>query len=256
MPVLKHPLKVGDMGQAQTKPRFIVLNSAQAEAELLRNNELDNYDTACAMCRVNRLAAQHVEPCAAPLASIETIRLPKWLAADLASAEVKVAFFKEGLPHTRAGNTIWLPRSMPDFETTFIHELIHISQRLWPEKWAEAYKTVWNMTPTPWPHISHRRFNPDTFSSSAFKWTAPSGASWTPVLVFMNPDAPKLSSVRLLFVNERGGWQSTPPQEWIAAWGTADPSICEHPHEMAAYQITGANLKNKELLIYLERNSR
>jgi hypothetical protein len=244
--------------QVQTRSQFRILNSAEAEKQLWENNELDNYDTACARCRVNRLAAQRIEPCAAPEGlkkAIMDIQLPKWLEVDLASTDVKVAFFKEGLPHTRAGDTIWLPVSMSNFETTFIHECVHISQRLWPQRWTAAYKAVWNMTPTEMPSIPHRRFNPDTFNSPVFKWTAPSGATWTPVLVFMNPDAPKLSSVRLLFVNERNGWQSTPPQEWISVWGTGDPSIYEHPHEMAAYQIAGANLKNKELLIYLERNS-
>lgn len=247
------------MGQAQTKPQFTVLNSAQAEEQLRRNNELDNYDTACAMCRINRLAAQRIQPCAAPHGveeRIQSVRLPAWLAADLANTTVKVAFFYEGLPHTREPDTIWLPQSMPDFETTFIHELIHISQRLWPERWAAAYKATWNMTPTEMPPLSHRRFNPDTFKSPAFKWTAPSGATWTPILVFMNPDAPKLNSVRLLFVNERGGWQSTPPTEWVQRFGTADPSMCEHPHEMAAYQLASGDLKNKDLLIYLERTSR
>jgi hypothetical protein len=245
------------MGQAQTKPTFRVLTSAEAEAELIRNNRLDHYDTACAMCAVNRLAAQRVEPCAAPedlKKAIMAVEFPPWLKADLAGTEVRVAFFKEGLPHTRAGNTIWLPVELREFKTTFIHECIHISQRLWPGRWDAAYEAVWNMTPTAWPSIRHRRFNPDTFSSSAYKWSAPSGKTWTLVLVFMNPDAPKLTDVRLLFVNSDGGWQSTTPQEWMQTFKNADPSICEHPHEMAAYTLSSGS--GGELEKYLIANSR
>jgi hypothetical protein len=229
------------MGQAQGKPTFRVLTSTEAEQELIRNNRLDHYDTACLMNRVNSLAAQRVEPCAAPEGlkrAIGAIKLPPWLAADLAGVEVNIAFFKEGLPHTRAGNTIWLPSSLRDMEITFIHECIHISQRLWPDKWNAAYAAVWNMTPTAWPPVPYKRFNPDTFKSTAYKWTAPSGATWTPVLVFMNPDAPKLTETRLLFVGDQGGWQSTPPTEWMQTFRGADPSICEHPHEMAAYTLS------------------
>jgi hypothetical protein len=247
--------RIVSSNQAQGKPTFRLLNSAEAEAQIKRNNELDNYDTACAMCAVNRLAAQRVEPCAGPedlKRAIQAIKLPSWLERDL--ADVKVAFFKEGLPHTRERDTIWLPVSLRDVETTFIHECIHISQRLWPRRWADAYKAVWNMTPTAWPSIRHRRFNPDTFSSGAFKWTAPSGKTWIPVLVFMNPDAPKLTAVRLIFVNSEGGWQSTPPQEWMQTFKNADPSICEHPHEMAAYTLSTGS--GGALEKYLIANSR
>lgn len=245
------------MGQTLGKPTFRVLTSVEAEQELIRNNRLDHYDTACTMNAVNRLAAQRVEPCAAPEGlkrAVMEAKLPPWLAADLAGVKVNVAFFKEGLPHTRERNTIWLPVGLRDFETTFIHECIHISQRLWPDKWNAAYKTIWNMTPTAWPPVPHKRFNPDTFKSTAYKWTAPSGATWTPVLVFMNPDAPKLTATRLLFVGNEGGWQSTPPHEWMQTFKGADPSICEHPHEMAAYTLSTGS--GGALEKYLVANSR
>lgn len=228
------------MGQTVTKPTFRILNSAEAAQQLEINNAYDNYDTACRQCSANRAAAQHVEPCAAPSgaqAAIDGVPLPAWLAEHLKGAEIKITFFREGLPHTRAPDTVWLPTRGPDFNETFIHELIHISQRLWPDRWAAAYKAVWNMEPGSLPATlnGRLRLNPDTFMSKPYTWTAPSGLKWTPALVFANPDAPRLKSVRLLFVNAGGGWQSAVPTEWMQTFRTGDPSVCEHPHEMAAY---------------------
>lgn len=234
------------MGQIATKPEFVILNSAEAAQQLKINNQLDNYDTACRHCRINRVAAQQIELCAAPIGAqeaINAVKLPSWLEADLKNTRIKIVFFKEGLPHTRESDTIYLPTACPNFETIFIHECIHISQRIWPERWAAAYAAVWNMHPAtislPDDLKVKMRFNPDTFTSEIYTWTAPSGARWTPILVFRNPDAPRLADVRLLFVNGAGGWQSAVPTEWAATFGTGEPSICEHPHEMAAYTLAG-----------------
>ena len=256
------------MGQVGTKqvgtkqvgrPQFLILNSAEAEKQLGVNNGHDNYDTACRQCRANRAAAQQIQPCAAPngaRSAIDAVTLPSWLAADLREVTIRVAFFREGLPHTRAPDTVWLPTSMANFQTTFIHELIHISQRLWPQRWADAYKEVWNMTPGSLPmELNGRlRLNPDTFTSRPFTWTAPSGATWTPALTFANPDMPRLTAVRLLFVNSGGGWQSAVPTEWMRTFRTDDPSTCEHPHEMAAYTLSAG--QGGRMAAYLTANSR
>jgi hypothetical protein len=249
---------MGQIGTKQigTKPTFRLLNSAEAIQQLEVNNAYDNYDTACQQCRVNRVAAQRVEPCAAPSwarAAIDRTVLPAWLAEHLQGMEIKIAFFHEGLPHTREPDTIWLPAEMSDFQTTFIHELIHISQRRWPARWTTAYKTVWNMEPgwVPADLKGRLRLNPDTFGSVPYTWTAPSGAKWTPVLTFANLDAPRLTAVRLLFVNGGGGWQSTVPTEWIQTFRTGEPSICEHPHEMAAYTLSSG--QDGPMATYLAR---
>ncbi len=242
-----------------TKPTFRILNSAEAAQQLEVNNAYDNYDTACRQCRANRAAAQRIQPCAAPegaRSAIDAVVLPAWLADHLKGTEIKIAFFREGLPHTRAPDTVWLPAAMPDFQTTFIHELIHISQRLWPNQWTAAYKATWNMEPGSLPAAlkGRLRLNPDTFTSKPFTWIAPSGARWTPALVFANPDAPRLKAVRLLFVNSGGGWQSAVPTEWMQTFRADDPSICEHPHEMAAYTLSVNS--GGPLATYLSTNSR
>lgn len=236
---------MGQVGTKQvgTKPTFRILNSAEAARQLELNNTYDNYDTACRKCSTNRIAAQHIQPCAAPSwapKAIDAIVLPDWLAKQLGNKEIKIAFFTEGLPHTRAPDTVWLPADpifLQTFNETFIHELIHISQRLWPDRWTAAYKEVWNMEPGSLPATldGRLRLNPDTFMSKPYTWTAPSGAKWTPALVFANPDKPRLTAVRLLFVNAGGGWQTAVPTEWMQTFRTGEPSICEHPHEMAAY---------------------
>lgn len=256
------------MGQIATRPTFRILNSAEAAQQLEINNAYDNFDTACQQCSTNRIAAQHIQACAAPSwapKAIDEILLPDWLAKQLGNKEIKIAFFTDGLPHTRAPDTIWLPSDpifLQTFNETFIHELIHISQRFNPDLWSAAYKSVWNME-SGWAPGSlpsdlkgRLRLNPDTFMSQPYTWTAPSGAKWTPALVFANPDKPRLTATRLLFVNAGGGWQTAVPTEWMQRFKTGEPSVCEHPHEMAAYQMAGNYFKNSELVRYFETTNR
>lgn len=229
------------MGNVSSKTDFIILNSTDAEQELKQNEIYDNFDAKCIKCKVNRRAAQVVEPCAAPPSAYKrllSIQLPEWLQS---LDKVRVAFFREGLPHTRAPNTIWLPYDWsisPNYKETLIHELIHIHQRKNPDFWKDLYGRKWDMLPfngrLPEAVEIRRRFNPDTIQAPLYIWRD----EWIPVAVFLRPDAPHLREIRLLFVHKTGGWQAVPPAEWTSFFGTAEASTCEHPHEMAAYMLT------------------
>lgn len=246
------------MGNSASTTHFSILNSAKAEQELAKNEVSDGFESKCLRCEKNRRAAQFVEPCSAPENANErllSVQVPEWLKSLSA---VRVAFFREGLPHTRAPNTIWLPYDWsisPNYKETLIHELIHIHQRRNPHFWKDLYGRKWEMVPfigkLPAEIEERRRFNPDTIQAPLYIWRD----EWIPVAVFLRPDAPHLREIRLLFIHKTGGWQAVPPSNWINFFGTRDASICEHPHEMAAYMLTQNSISHaKNLAIEFIQN--
>lgn len=228
------------MGASQTKPKngsIRILNSAEATARLAVP---DDYFYACMACSANRQAMQTVEPVAAPawVTRLHEIKLPTW-----APKELEVAFFREGMPHTRGPRpTIWLPLNLPDLERTFLHECAHISQREKSEIWTKIYADAFDARPfegqIPLELKGRLRLNPDTYGWPHFQFWE----RWTPVLAFKRPEAPNLGQVRLLYLNALGGWQSSAPHDWMQKIGTDAPHICEHPNELAAYLLTEPGL--------------
>jgi hypothetical protein len=239
------------MGAGQSSessgPTIRVLNSATAAQRLAQQNGSggDKYFYGCISCAANRAAMQAVEPVGAPVGAEEqlnAIKLPTW-----APKELEVAFFREGLPHTRGSRmaTIWLPLNalqMPNFAQTFLHECVHISQRLQPDIWTKIYKAAFNAEPAESdlpPELNGRlRLNPDTYGWPHFTYWG----RWTPVLIFKRPEVARLDQVRLLFLNKAGGWQSAPPADWMEKIGTDVPVVCEHPNELSAYLIADPDL--------------
>ena len=227
---------------AHQRPTIRVLNSAEAAARLAIQNgsEGDNYFYACMACAANRAAMQSVEPVAAPAwasGRLNAIKLPTW-----APKELEVAFFREGLPHTRgSAATIWLPLNVQNLEQTFLHECVHISQREKPELRTKIYKEAFDARPSislPSELNGKLRLNPDTYGWPYFTYWE----RWTPVLTFKQPEASRLDQVRLLYLNAAGGWQSAAPHDWMAKIGTDVPAMCEHPNELAAYLLTSPDL--------------
>ena len=44
--------------------------------------------------------------------------------------------------------------------------------------------------------------------------------------------------MRIVFLRPDGSWSSVIPPGWMDFFGTQNPSLCEHPHEMAAYILS------------------
>lgn len=232
------------MGAGQSinqRPTIRVLNSAEATRRLAEQNGTagDKYFYGCMACAANKTAMQAVEPVAAPAwaAQLHEIKLPTWVPKKL-----EVAFFREGMPHTRGSATIWLPLNVPNIEQTFLHECVHISQREQPSLWTKIYAEVFDARPfegeIPSELQGRLRLNPDTYGWPHFTYWK----HWTPVLAFKRPEAPSLDQVRLLFLNNKGGWQSAAPHDWMEKIGTDSPAVCEHPNELAAYLLTEPRL--------------
>ncbi len=161
------------------------------------------------------------------------------------TGSVSIGFFESGLPHTRPPNTIWFPESIlkssqRKFNETFLHECIHLHQREHPELWRDFYESEWGFKPLPKSKKlvrdveERRRINPDTIREPLYIWRD----QYIPVAVYKNPADANLREVRLIFCRPDGSWTAVEPPGWIDLFGTTEPSICEHPHEMAAYFLS------------------
>lgn len=148
---------------------------------------------------------------------------------------------ESGLPHTRPGDRIVIPDSIPTAEWPEIlkHELIHISQRRHPEPWSDFYGAAWAFTTQAYPPaqmptslIKGRRANPDTFEAPWACWRR----RWWPVCVYNSPDTLTLRDAKTVWWDE---WKNqiltTPPEEWSTFFGI--PAQQEHPHEIAAVML-------------------
>lgn len=227
-----------------------VLGLEDAYEEMANNESEDQYLKSCTES-VPNLAAIHkiyMKPCRPPadtqtMSNAAMAALP---AALMPTGTIKVGIFEDGLPHTRPPATIWFPESMlyksnENFNETFLHECIHLHQRAHEDVWDKFYREQWNCIryagKIPKEVDERRRLNPDTIRAPFYAWHS-SGSVYIPVAVYKKPEDAELSEVRLVFVRPDGSWSAVLPPGWMEFFGTQIPSICEHPHEMAAYILS------------------
>ena len=147
-----------------------------------------------------------------------------------------------GMPHTRAGDRIIIPDSvpLPARAEVIAHELVHIHQRRHGAEWIRFYKTNWQFTFADAPPASMpsaiplaRRSNPDT-------WDPQSGGPWAcwrdrwwPVPIYKDSQRPQLRDTQTIWWDDKARKILTnPPTEWIQFFG--NQSQDEHPNELAA----------------------
>ncbi len=222
-----------------------VLGLEEAYETMHENEKEDGYRVKCRSSPPNALAiSRYIQAPVMPpngataLSNDAFSQVPVTLKPE---GTVKVGFIENGLPHTRPPATIWFPEFMvkdKSFSATFLHECIHLHQRANKKKWNDFYKRYWEFEPwtgaIPKDVEERRRINPDTMRQPFYIWRG----QWIPVLVFERPGAADLKSCRLLWVEPSGAWQHVPPPGWEQFFGTVNGSICEHPHEMAAYFLS------------------
>lgn len=153
-----------------------------------------------------------------------------------------------GLPHTRAGDRIIMPDSIPESLQSEIlkHERIHIYQRRDPSTWANFYRK-WNFTlhaepPKTMPADirESRRSNPDTFTKP---WACWQGRYW-PVSTYDDILKPSLRKCTTVWWDETDHRLLTsPPPGWTTFFGT--PSQDEHPHEISAVMLVAGNTSSE-----------
>ena len=154
---------------------------------------------------------------------------------------------EDGMAHTRAGDRIVIPDSIPEplRHETVNHELIHIYQRRHPNAWIDFYRRNWSFVfhegpPTEMPRavVEARRGNPDTWDpDTGGPWPCWQGR-WWPVQIYKSVRDPRLRDATTVWYD---GWRHEirdfPPEVWTQFFGT--PSQQEHPHELAAVMIVG-----------------
>ncbi len=242
----------GIMGNAisDTVKRAIgieVLSMEDAYEQMALNETTDRYIKECTESATNSqaLSKVHIKP-VEPYTKERAITLSN-AALDAVPAPlrpsntIKIGFFEYGLPHTRPPNTIWFPESAlssAKFSETFLHECIHLHQREHEADWNRFYEEKWGFKPFSGalpPNVERRRrLNPDTIRAPCYIWRD----EYIPVAVYSKPDQADLQQVGLIFAKKDGSASSVCPQGWIEFFGSRDPSVCEHPHEMAAYFLS------------------
>jgi len=150
-----------------------------------------------------------------------------------------------GLPHTRGKKGIALPVFLlwNPSEKTLQHELVHLSQKQFPNRWWQWYKISWNFRPAkseeflkiPFKWRSRRRINPDTLGTPYTIWSD----RYIPLSVFSSATEPDLRKCRRGFWDlSLMQWTWEEPPGWIKTFGTGFND--EHPHEIAAHWLDGS----------------
>ncbi len=230
-----------------------VLTMKDAYDQMAINETEDKYLKGCMESEANSIAIrnEHMMPCD-PFTREQALAMSTTALAAVPESlkptnTIKIAFFEKGLPHTRPPATIWFPESAlrankMQFNETFLHECIHLHQREHEDRWRKFYEDAWDFKPwqgkIPKDIERRRRLNPDTIRQPFYIWRN----KWVPIAVYSKPDAANLREVRLIFLRPstegNSGWDSVCPEGWLEFFGTQEPSICEHPHEMAAYFLS------------------
>ena len=164
-----------------------------------------------------------------------------------------------GLPHTRGSNGIALPVFLLwtpiGFEKTIRHELVHLSQKQFPERWWTWYEREWNFrkcTPDEFMSIpekwrARRRINPDTLGSPYTIWIN----RYIPLSVFVNDLSPDLKNCKRGFWDiELAQWTWEPPPGWVISFGHSFND--EHPNEIAAHWIDGSSTSERQAYFRLK----
>ena len=163
-----------------------------------------------------------------------------------------------GLPHTRGKIGIALPVFLlwhPN-EKTIRHELVHLSQKQYQDRWWYFYKKHWNFRPAeegefleiPMKWRSRRRINPDTLKNPYTVWKD----RYIPLSIFISDTEPDLRFCKRGFWDiKMSQWTWEEPPGWITMFGSGFND--EHPNEIAAHWIDGS--AGKEKMSFFRLNS-
>jgi hypothetical protein len=160
-----------------------------------------------------------------------------------------------GLPHTRGKTGIAMPIFLlwEPSDKTMQHELVHLSQKQFSDKWFSFYEKTWKFRkateeelisiPLKW--RSRRRINPDTLGSPYMVWNN----RYIPLSVFSSEVNPDLRFCKRGFWDlKMTQWTWEEPPGWITLFGTGFND--EHPNEIAAHWIDGSAGIDKKQYIY------
>ena len=159
-----------------------------------------------------------------------------------------------GLPHTRGKTGIAMPVFLlwEPSEKTMQHELVHLSQKQFTEKWFFFYTAKWafrkateeELLSIPLKWRSRRRINPDTLGSPYMVWKD----RYVPLTTFVNEEKPDVRFCKRGFWDlKMTQWTWEEPPGWLDLFGSGFND--EHPNEIAAHWIDGSAGKQRQHLI-------
>ena len=163
-----------------------------------------------------------------------------------------------GLPHTRGKTGIALPVFLlwHPSEKTMRHELVHLSQKQFSEKWWAIYEHNWffkkatenEFMQIPMKWRSRRRINPDTLKSPYVTWKG----RYIPLSIFLSETEPDLRYCKRGFWDLKiSQWTWEEPPGWVRLFGSGFND--EHPNEIAAHWIDGSAGTEKAAFFRLNR---
>jgi hypothetical protein len=245
------------MNNISKKLQFFLLDEKAAITALKEAETIDNYINYINTSRTNSYARRSARYEPLQLSKEEYIQYGSVLSETIQAIKyfppikntIKFVILHEtadgGMPHTRPGNIICLPRSIFDLtnskqQDVILHETIHIFQRENPIDVESFYKHGWGYIKSDVLPVEGERLNPDALDIYAWIASNKNTDAWIVRPKFLRQDAPKLRDVRQTFYNINTGEITTAVPPIIAAFfgEQAVKSGMEHPHEMMAYLWT------------------
>jgi hypothetical protein len=231
-----------------------VLDHEKGRVALLEAELQDNYRAKCYSDRLNAIARAGQSYVAAKLTETDRVQCEQHIQGlgmspafgDLGPVDVMYLMPSAdgGLPHTRPSRLVCLPMSpTPVSAETLTHELWHVHQRVFPDRWLAFLRDHWQFTPyrgdLPDKFQGMLRHNPDTLAHPLWIWRG----EWVPVCLFTNPTTPTLKDTAVWFYNaQKGMYITTPPASILAFFGPSLPAVAyEHPYELAAYLLASGS---------------
>lgn len=236
-----------------TQVRITVSPQSEARAVLSRWEKEDSYytgmaDSLAGPINVKARRYPYLETSETADSMIVTVNVPIEGPLNIVYLDARS---DSGLPHTRGLRGIALPVFLvwQSSEKTIQHEIVHLSQKQFPQRWWSWYLDVWNFRraidvefmaiPGRW--RQRRRINPDTMGSPYTVWKD----RWIPLSVFISETEPDLRYCKRGFWDlQLSQWTWEAPPGWISMFGEGFND--EHPNEIAAHWIDGSAGSEKQ----------
>ena len=241
------------MGQSSSEPEYltwkIIGDKRIGNAILQGAEDKDQYLKTCHLHKSNSLARRSLSYSANSIHEKEYYQsileksmasIPQRLKMELREVAIipLMPSADGGMPHTRPSSIICFPNPKQMLSTsTVIHELWHVHQRLYKEKWAETFKIMgwskWEET-LPTSLDDYRRFNPDTIDCPLWIFRN----RWVPVPIFKDVMRPEMGEVHMWLYDAKNQTRVTSiPLELETEYPGMPASAYEHPREITAYLL-------------------
>jgi len=244
---------MGNTATSQSNLSFKLIDEKHDATDVIATAEsIDLYMGECLDDKSNSLArqeciyspngiARYEKEAYEEMLRVKLQQIPQRLRIDLSEIFILnlMPSAEGGMPHTRPPNVICYPDlSRLSSTSTLIHELWHVHQRKYSEKWRQIFKQLgWEewLGELPGGLEKYRRYNPDTIDCPLWIYRG----KWVPVPVFQSVTQPKMGEVNMWFYTPNGGYHVTStPSELALAYRGLPLTAYENPREITAYMLS------------------